>query len=115
AGGCRASKGRRERPPFSPTGAVSQSPRLPQRGYLGFIVDEGHNPNGVASSRRCERKPQPRWGWQTIAPVTQGSAVGATLGWRTESRWDSRNGGKGCNSQIQSQQRRVARRRAGAL
>jgi hypothetical protein len=37
---------------------------------------------------------QPRWGWGHFATVTQGSACRATLGWRTESRWDSRNGGE---------------------
>src|SRR5436853_539155 len=34
---------------------------------------------------------QPRWGSLRVADVTQGSASdGATLGWWTESRWDSR-------------------------
>jgi len=37
--------------------------------------------------------PQPRWGWGPLATVTQGSAGGATLGFETESLWDS---GKGC-------------------
>jgi len=32
---------------------------------------------------------QPRWGWGRIATMTQGSAGRATLGWRTESLWDS--------------------------
>jgi hypothetical protein len=30
--------------------------------------------------------PQPRWGWGNSLPLTQGSF--ATLGWRTQSRWD---------------------------
>jgi hypothetical protein len=33
---------------------------------------------------------QPRWGWDIQSIVSQGSAVRATLGYRTESRWDSR-------------------------
>ena len=33
---------------------------------------------------------QPRWGCDRLAPKTQGSSCLATLGWRTESRWDSR-------------------------
>lgn len=33
---------------------------------------------------------QPRWGWGRFATMTQGSAGRATLGWKTESRWDSR-------------------------
>ena len=37
---------------------------------------------------------QPRWGWGRFATMTQGSAGRATLGWRTESRWDSPNGGQ---------------------
>jgi len=37
---------------------------------------------------------QPRWGCDRLAPMTQGSSFLATLGWRTESRWDSRNGGQ---------------------
>lgn len=45
------------------------------------------NPNGVASVRRA-RSPQPRWGWQNLPRLTQGSPCGATLGWRTQSRWD---------------------------
>jgi len=40
------------------------------------------------------RVTQPLWGWGHLATVTQGSAGRATLGWRTESRWDSRNGGQ---------------------
>ncbi len=34
--------------------------------------------------------PQPRWGWGSFQRLTQGSAYRATLGWRTQSRWDCR-------------------------
>jgi hypothetical protein len=37
---------------------------------------------------------QPRWGWGNLTRLTQGSSCLATLGWRTKSRWDSRNGGR---------------------
>lgn len=37
---------------------------------------------------------QPRWGWDQIALSTQGSSFLATLGFETESRWDSQNGGQ---------------------
>jgi hypothetical protein len=41
-----------------------------------------------------DRVTQPRWGCDRFTTVTQGSAGRATLGWKTESRWDSRNGGQ---------------------
>ena len=37
---------------------------------------------------------QPRWGWGNFTRLTQGSSCLATLGFGTESRWDSRNGGR---------------------
>src|SRR5882672_5867530 len=33
--------------------------------------------------------PQPRWGWISLAPYSQGSSFLATLGFGTESLWDS--------------------------
>jgi hypothetical protein len=45
------------------------------------------NPNGVAAFRR-PTVPQPRWGWWDLSRLTQGSSSLATLGWRTQSRWD---------------------------
>jgi hypothetical protein len=43
------------------------------------------NPNGVADTAP-RPKPQPRW--RLVAQFTQGSSRLATLGWRTQSRWD---------------------------
>jgi hypothetical protein len=45
------------------------------------------NPNGVVAIRRAH-PPQPRWGKRNFDRRTQGSAGCATLGWRTQSRWD---------------------------
>jgi len=54
------------------------------------------NPTGLWTLTVTMRggETQPRWGWMRFAAVTQGSACRATLGWRPESRWDSRNGGR---------------------
>ena len=46
------------------------------------------NPNGVTSGHRSTR-PQPRWGCHLLASVSQGSSCLATLGFETESLWDS--------------------------
>jgi len=47
------------------------------------------NPNGVAA-RRNKRDTTPL-GLKTYTYSTQGSSCLATLGWRTQSRWDCRN------------------------
>ena len=46
------------------------------------------NPNGVVAWDEA-RWPQPRWGWGLMARFTQGSSRLATLGFETESLWDS--------------------------
>jgi len=46
------------------------------------------NPNGVAASGEV-RWSQPLWGWGLRTMVTQGSSRLATLGFETESLWDS--------------------------
>ena len=51
------------------------------------VVRNFSNPNGVVSVGRAQ-SPQPRWGWGNFYPLTQGSSFLATLGWRTQSRWD---------------------------
>src|SRR6266581_5572139 len=35
------------------------------------------------------QRPQPRWGWISLARFSQGSSFLATLGFETESLWDS--------------------------
>src|ERR1043166_4503603 len=81
------------------------SSRMPQRG-IGLqpkvgapapTFGERGNP-GTTSTRlwrnhavKTEMEwPQPRCGWGCLRTVTQGSSCLATLGFGTESRWDSR-------------------------
>jgi hypothetical protein len=45
------------------------------------------NPNGVVALAR-PTVAQPRWGCGDFSRLTQGSSSLATLGWRTQSRWD---------------------------
>ena len=62
---------------------VAESARLPwEEGSLAV------NPNGVAASGEV-RWSQPLWGWGLRTMVTQGSSRLATLGFETESLWDS--------------------------
>ena len=51
------------------------------------VIRKFSNPNGVAASRRPTMT-QPRWGCGDLSRLTQGSSSLATLGWRTQSRWD---------------------------
>jgi hypothetical protein len=51
-------------------------------------VQKASNPNGVAASSD-DWRPQPRWGWRLLVQFTQGSSLLATLGFETESLWDS--------------------------
>jgi hypothetical protein len=53
-----------------------------------MVVEFFLNPNGVAS-KAVPGAPQPRWGWKGLDGRTQGSSCLATLGFITESRWDS--------------------------
>src|SRR6266849_1219313 len=50
---------------------------------------------GLQPQRGCSRvgnpRPQPRWGWLDPMRWTQGSSFLATLGFESESLWDSRN------------------------
>ena len=90
-----------------------RAPRYPGKGSRRMI-----NPNGVVSScfnpnsiscfsfdpfcRMFLQQPtsfvrtQPRWGWDFKPVIPQGSAVRATLGYGTESRWDSRKRRHSC-------------------
>ena len=50
------------------------------------------NRNAIAAfplSGHGRRWPQPRCGWEWLGTVTQGGSFLATLGFETESRWDS--------------------------
>jgi hypothetical protein len=51
------------------------------------VVRNFFNPNGVAAFRR-PTVTQPHWGCGDLLRATQGSSSLATLGWRTQSRWD---------------------------
>ena len=74
----------------NPNGIPAQSPGL-RVGELPWEgVQNGFNPNGVASIRSTVRT-KPRWGWHPLSGLTQGSSFLATLGWATESLWDSRS------------------------
>jgi len=53
------------------------------------VVRNFFNPNGVVAAP-WSTVPQPRWGWWDSLQLTQGSSFLATLGWRTQSRWDCR-------------------------
>jgi hypothetical protein len=53
------------------------------------VVRNFFNPNGVVAAS-WSTVPQPRWGWGNLIQLTQGSSFVATLGWRTQSRWDCR-------------------------
>jgi len=77
---------------FNPKGIVSSSPRLRGTSYLGSLFGNEFNRNAVvALPRQSEigfrRNPVGvGFHWRT---VTQGSSFLATLGFGTESRWDS--------------------------
>ena len=51
------------------------------------VVQNFSNPNGVAAFGR-PTVTQPRRGCRDLWRLTQGSSSLATLGWRTQSRWD---------------------------
>ena len=61
---------------------------------LGFESVVSSTPRGLRPFATTTRDgvTQPRWGWNQIALLTQGSSFLATLGFGTESRWDSGNG-----------------------
>jgi hypothetical protein len=75
----------------NPNRIASSSPGLRAPRYPGWVRAGGSNPNGVASDRAKEPT-QPRWGCRPSIVLSQGSAPRATLGWRLESRWDSKPG-----------------------
>ena len=76
-------------PAANPKGIASSSPGLRAARYPGLARAVTNNPDGVASSQTTAGT-QPRWGWCPFTVPAQGSAVRATLGWRPESLWDSR-------------------------
>ena len=87
-----ASENRRRKSVFNPKIAPS-SPRLACQRLPWIHVRKGNNPNGGCGrchARRAEtERPQPRCGWGCWRTLTQGSSCLATLGFGTESRWDS--------------------------
>ena len=79
----------------NPKGIAPSSPRLPsRRGYLGSRCGNGFNRNAVAAN--VARDAMKRNGRNRVAvgnfvrTLTQGSSCHATLGFGTESRWDSK-------------------------
>jgi hypothetical protein len=73
----------------NPERIPQQSPGLPSwRGYPGRSLQNCFNPERVVSNRlRVFRNP--RWGSEIGWRLSQGSSFLATLGFITESRWDS--------------------------
>jgi hypothetical protein len=66
------------------------------RATLGPSSIISSTPSGLRPFTTATREgvTQPRWGWDQITLLTQGSSFLATLGFGTESRWDSQNGGQ---------------------
>jgi hypothetical protein len=88
-----ASENRRRKSVFNPKGIAPSSPRLACQRLPWIHVRKGNNPNGGCGrchARRAEtERPQPRCGWEFLRTINQGSSFLATLGFGTESRWDS--------------------------
>ena len=65
----------------------------PQRGCVLLLESHSyrllHFTSCFAASSVLTGMTQPRWGWEVKLIVSQGSAARATLGFGTESRWDS--------------------------
>ena len=77
---------------LNPNGIVSFSPRLPRQVGLPWVHSDGETTPTALWPRswvRERKRPQPRCGWRCLGTVTQGSSFLATLGFLTESRWDS--------------------------
>ena len=74
---------------FNPNGIASRSPGLRGTSYPGWTVIAGTTPTGLRQTGHARGRNPFRVGevWFT---VSQGSSCLATLGWMTESRWDSR-------------------------
>ena len=74
----------------NPEGIVSTSPGLARSAYPGNQRPNVTTPTGLRRGRGRGQEGRNPVGVETISrPLTQGSACRATLGWRTESRWDS--------------------------
>ena len=81
-------------PSSIPTGLCLIAQGCEARATLGCHPPGIPNRNAVAAipllpARALEPRPQPRWGWDSLPTFSQGSSCLATLGWRTESLWDS--------------------------
>ena len=76
--------------PFpNPNGIVSQSPGLRGTSYPGLTIIADTTPTGLRQIG-CARGRNPFRVEDIWFTISQGSSCLATLGWRTESRWDSR-------------------------
>jgi len=76
--------------PFpNPNGIASISPGLRGTSYPGWTVIPGTTPTGLRHVGRAGRH-NPFRVDEVCCTVSQGSSCLATLGWMTESRWDSR-------------------------
>ena len=72
-----------------PKGLCPPAQGCEARVTLGHRIKFVINPNGVAAFRVMEGT-QPRWGCgRMVDQFSQGSTLRATLGFGTESRWDS--------------------------
>ena len=79
---------------FNPNGIESISPGLRGTSYPGWTVIADTTPTGLRHVRRAEGHNPFRVEHSRVEhiwfTVSQGSSCLATLGWRTESLWDSR-------------------------
>src|SRR5688572_25501157 len=71
----------------NPKGIVAFSPRLRGTSYLGLRVRGNFNPSGVVSC--LGTRASTPLGLSACRSVAQGSSFLATLGFESESRWDS--------------------------
>ena len=74
-------------PTSNPKGIVSSSPGLRGTSYPGTMPAGVSTPTGLRPV--AVTAPQPRWGCAASVRITQGSSFLATLGFETESLWDS--------------------------
>src|SRR5438552_2296884 len=81
----------------NPNGIASFRPRLARPApTLGARWEVETTPTALwpkPGARAGAHGSQPRCGWGGFLPMTQGSSCLATLGFETESRWDSPRGG----------------------
>ena len=78
---------------FNPKGDCALQPKVAPtfRGYLGYMSGNGNNANGVVAEviARAHGMAATALRLGLIGTMTQGGSFLATLGFETESRWDS--------------------------